>query len=217
MSFRQAISFCAALCILQWATDTLADPGRAGSAGSPLTSRRQPCSADLQCNPTGERSPLPGSVFSYLPCEDGSLRGSGEEGRFNDKDIPRLTAEHEPAPRERQAEERGSGRASATSSQMRKANTEKDKQHNQSQTRWGCSSGAPVQTSALLGEQAPASKPGTSTAPGAGGGQRRTTARFILGSAQSPRTKFVHKLSSTQSSPGARFGANWYRQASTER
>lgn len=78
---------------------------------------------------------------------------------------------------------------------MRKANTEKDKQHNQSQTRWGCSSGAPVQTSALLGEQAPVSKPGTSTAPGAGLGR---DAQKLISSLALHK---AHEQSSCTSSP----------------
>ena len=92
LGFRQAISSCAALCILQQATGTLADPGRAGSAGSSLTSRCQPCSALLQCTPSRERCPPQGSISSHLPCEDGSPRGGGETGTFNDEGIPHLSS-----------------------------------------------------------------------------------------------------------------------------
>lgn len=96
--FRQSISFCAALCILQQATGTLADLGCAGSADSPLTSRCQPCSAGLQRTSIGKGCPPQGSVSSYLPREEGSPRGGGERGRFSDKDIPHLNGAQTSSP-----------------------------------------------------------------------------------------------------------------------
>ncbi|KAK4809349.1 hypothetical protein QYF61_001597 [Mycteria americana] len=198
------------------ATGTLAELGCAGSASSPLASRRQPSSAGLQCAPMGESSPLQGCVSSDLPCEEGSPRGGGETGRFNDKDNPHLNGAQTRLPGEARV-----WQGCRNPFQMRKASTERDKWHHQSQTRWGCNSGAPTQTPALQGEQARVPEPGMSAVPGARSGrdrQRCTNARLGLSSAQSPRTKLVRELFSTQSSPGARFGAKRYpRQAPSGR
>lgn len=120
--FRQAITLCctlyfAALCWLGlgWSFwlglnhDTqgmgaLPDPGCSRNTGDLLTPQQQPCSAGFQSIPTGENSPLKGSVSSFLPCKDGTRGGAGM-GWLKEGGIPHLAPGHNRDPQGKQGRE----------------------------------------------------------------------------------------------------------------